>query len=674
MLELKKISHAYLVGGESLTILNEVNLAVKEGEMVAIQGPSGSGKSTLLYLIGCLQKVQRGQLILDGIDASTLDEESLALFRNQKIGFIFQQFHLLPKATVLENILLPAIYPSETAVVGPIQEKKAKDLATLVGLGDRLGHRPNQLSGGQQQRVAIARALMNDPALILADEPTGNLDSKSSAQIMDLLRELNSQGRTIVLITHDGEVAKKCGTIHHIRDGKFISSEEGTPPPEPIRMARSAPWKNRKLRLSPAQFLKIARSQLPMAWDNLGRNKIRTLLTMLGITIGIAAVLSMVTLGQFTKWKILDSYAELGVNTLTFYGDRNWQLKATDIVPGVFSSFDWEKDIAPLTRIFPEISRMSPALNTWHGKAKFGGKSIDNDVRLVGVNQDALAIANRELLTGRNFSPYHVEQSSSVCIVGFEIAERLLANTSPLGQVLQVEQGESAFGCRIIGVLKSASSNKEWMKPNLQVYLPYTYFRQVVEGRWFTQISDVLIQLKPGSDVEKLGRSIRSFFELKYGKSGRFRVDSDSVLISQMKKFLTLFTLLLTFIALVSLAVGGIGITNMMLVSVSERFREIGLRKALGATPASIRIQFLLESVLTCGIGGLLGIIFGMAGYHAILFGAGKLIPKLGFTFLIDWMALTLSFTAIVLVGIFSGLFPAIKAERLQVIEALRSE
>lgn len=669
MLEIRNLSHSYSLGSERIKILSQVNFSLRSGQMAAIQGPSGSGKSTLLYLIGCLQKVQEGELLIDGQDVSALSEESLALFRNRKIGFIFQQFHLLPKATVLENILLPARYPSETAEVGPEQLRKARELAAIVGLGERLGHRPNQLSGGQQQRVAIARSLMNDPALILADEPTGNLDSKASAQIMELLKDLNRQGKTILLITHDTEVAEKCGNINHIRDGRFVDQPENLPAPE--KKSRAGAW--RELRLSPAQFFRLALSQAPMAWENLARNKMRSFLTMLGITIGIAAVLSMVTLGQFTKQKILDSYAELGVNTLYFYGYRNWELKATDVVPAYFNFFDWQRDIEPLKKIFPEIARMTPSQTGWDLKAKFGGKSLDEEVRMVGVNEHALPVMGRELLMGRNFSPYQVEMSSSVCIVGSEVAQRLLSNTTAIGQVLRLDQQESSFSCRVLGVMKPKDSKNEWSKPNLQIFVPHTFFTQT-QNKWNARIRNVIIQLKPGADVEKTGKAIRAFFELKYGKSGRFRVDNDSVLIAQMKRFLTLFTLLLTFIALVSLGVGGIGIANMMLVSVSERFREIGLRKALGATPASIRVQFLLESVMICAIGGMLGIVSGLAGYHAILFGASKLVPKLTFAFVVDWSAMALSVTAILIVGILSGLFPAVKAEKLQVIEALRSE
>jgi macrolide transport system ATP-binding/permease protein len=675
MIEASGIHHSYALGHEQLAILSDINLKVEAGEMVAIQGPSGSGKSTLLYLLGCLQKVQKGCLKIDGIDVSHLSEEALSLFRNRKLGFIFQQFHLLPKANVLENILLPARYPAEIASPGPAEVEKARSLAALFGLGDRLGHAPNQLSGGQQQRVAIARALMNDPPVLLADEPTGNLDSRSSAQILELLRDLNRQGRTVVIITHDPEVARKCDRIIHIRDG-HISSEErlaASRGEKPANAGGKAPLPRLRA-LSPRQALHLAARQLPLAWDNLNRNRVRSFLTMFGITIGIAAVLSMVTLGQFTKWKILDSYAELGVNTMAFYGYRNWELKAKDKTPTAFDSFDWDHDIVPLKRVFPQIVKVSPLNYAWGAKAQFGGMTLDTDIRLMGVNADGLPVMNRPFMLGRNFDPYQVETSSGVCVVGYEVAERLLKNTFPIGQVLYLNVDGMGAACRVIGVLKNFVSNKEWMKPNLQIYVPYTFLQSVVKSPWEQRIHNVYIQVKPGTDVERTGKGIRAFFEQKYGKAGRFRVDSDSVLVAQMKKFLTLFTVLLTLIALVSLAVGGIGITNMMLVSVSERYREIGLRKALGATPASVRVQFLTEAVVICTIGGLLGIFFGLASYHLAIWGATKLIPKLHFAWTFDWMAMLLSVTSILMVGVLSGLFPALKAEKLQVIDAIRAD
>ncbi len=309
----------------------------------------------------------------------------------------------------------------------------------------------------------------------------------------------------------------------------------------------------------------------------------------------------------------------------------------------------------------------------WDGKANYGGKIVDSDVRIMGVSSDGLRITNRKLILGAGLSPFHVEYRSAVCVIGFELYERLFSQVEPLGQILYVSQNESSFGCRIVGVLDSMTSNKSWSKPNLQVYVPYTFF-QTISSPWDRRIRHTMIQLKAGSNVEETGKSLKAFFNLKYGKSARFEVGSDSVLIAQMRKFLNLFSLLLAAIALVSLAVGGIGITNMMMVSVTERFKEIGIRKAFGATNFSIRVQYLVESVLICGFAGIAGLVIGFTLYQGAIYAATKLMSNLKFEWIIDWPALGISTISILIVGILSGLTPALKAERLQVIESLRSE
>ncbi|RZA07239.1 MAG: ATP-binding cassette domain-containing protein [Proteobacteria bacterium] len=679
MLEARGIRYSYRLGPERQTIVHDVSISVGDGEMVAIQGPSGSGKSTLLYLLGGLLKPDAGTVEIDGTEITRLPEDSLARFRNQNLGFVFQQFHLLPRASVLENILLPARYPAESAEPGPQDFARAKELAELVGLGHRLEHFPNQLSGGQQQRVAIARALMKNPRLILADEPTGNLDSKSAEQILGLLKDLNAKGHSIVIITHDSQVAARCERTVHIHDGRVLIPEGGEAAelaPKPPPAARAAASPSPIPRAAWGALLGLSWRQLPLAWDNLRRNRLRSFLTMLGIIIGIAAVLSMITLGNYAKEKILDSYATLGVNTMRFYGYRNWDLKATDIVPGVFTAFNLEKDINPLPKLFPAIRRLTPVFTTYEAKVSFGGRATEpNDGQLVGMNSQGLNITGRELLVGRGFSPYQVELGSSVCIIGYAVAEKLLQNTNPLGQVINVTFNKNRFACRVIGVLKSVSSNSSGReRTNGQVIIPSTLFPRVVKERWYARLDEVLIQTKPGTDLEKTGTGIQRFFEMKFGRSGRFRADADSVLVAQMNRFLTIFTLLLAAIALLSLAVGGIGIANMMLVSVNERFREIGLRKALGASPASIRAQLLTESILLCVVGGLLGIGLGFIGYQAILYAASRVIPNFQFAWVLNPTGLIVSAVAILTVGVLSGLFPALKAEKLQVIEALRSE
>ncbi len=670
LISARDLSLVYQKDAQSTRVLDEVDIEIHQGEMVAIQGPSGSGKSTLLYILGCLLQPTGGVIEIAGQDVSTLSGDELAKLRSQSLGFVFQQFHLLPKTDILDNVLMPAQYSERNFEEAP--RDRALKLIRALGLEDRVGHFPNQLSGGQQQRVAIARALINDPDIILADEPTGNLDSKTSKQILDLLRELNSKWhKTVVIITHDHEVASLCDRVLFMKDGKIQSSGSVEKQQRDL-VVRPKSKSTRPILSHLTPFLAI-QNFLPMAIRSLNRNRVRSTLTMLGVSVGIAAVLVLVTLGQFTKNRILAGYADLGVNTILFHGNRNWEQKATDLVPVSFQSFEWNRDLQPLKQLFPQIRRIAPILMGWKSAATFGGRIVDSDVRIIGTNSESLHITNRKMLYGRNFSPDEVDRKSSVCIIGFEIGQRLFSNLNPIGQALRLTLEDSPLGCNVIGVLESTTSNQDWMKPNLQIFIPYTIF-QGLRIDWASDIRRVLIQLEADSEIETTGGAIRTLFEQKYGPSGRFRVDSDSLLLAQMERFLNLFTVLLGSIAFVTLGVGGVGITNMMLVSVSERFREIGIRKAVGATDQAIRFQFLSEAVVICLLAGLLGLGVGFFLYEGAIWGASKFSSKLTFEWIFDEVALVLSFVSILAVGLLSGLFPALKAQNLQVIEALRSE
>ena len=361
-----------------------------------------------------------------------------------------------------------------------------------------------------------------------------------------------------------------------------------------------------------------------------------------------------------------------------FNGDPNWDLKAEDRVKTIFRSFTWESDVKPLPRIFPQINAISPMIPMWFPfTAQSGGKKIDQDVSIVGVNESALGMTGREMKEGIGFIPYHVERAEDVCVIGSDVASRLFGTRSPVGERIAIKDNWGRninLSCFILGVMTPYSSTRDRGNPNLAIYMPWTTVDRMVSEFWAKRMRVLLLNFEPGTDVVETGKAIQAFFERKYGNSGRFRVTAESLMITQMNKFLSLFTVMLAVIALVSLAVGGIGITNMMLVSVTERLKEIGLRKAVGATDRSIRIQFLTEAIVLCGFAGLIGMLIGFAIYQGVIFAATKFVKDLQFEWLFDGPAMALSSISILAVGILSGLIPAIRAEKLQVVEALRAE
>lgn len=678
VIDLRDIKLTYQLDGRPLQVLSDVNLQVRKGEMVGILGPSGSGKSTLLYILGCLLKPTSGTFLFAGHSVPELDNEKLAELRSRHIGFVFQQFHLLPRADVLENVLLPTRYLDSDLPTDP--SPKAKKLLDSVGLSSHIGHKPNQLSGGQQQRVAIARALMNDPMMILADEPTGNLDSKSAAQVLNLLRDIQKAGRTVVIITHDQEVAKFCDRVVTIRDGVMEGGMDGASPTVTMTSTLTTDQRSsfpeltgRTRKFDP---LKSLSGHVRSAWQNILRNKTRSFLNMLGVTIGIAAVLSTITLGSYTRTKILSTYESLGVNKLVIRAYPKWNMKAEDVNGAKFEGISQKNDLAPMRRLFPEIRLMSPVVKNYARNVDFGGRTFDQ-ARTIGVNAEYFSITNLKIANGKPLSPFHVSRNSAVCVIGHDVADRLFGKINPVRKIIQVNgDNDQKFTCMVIGVLQQIVSNEEWSNPNNLVIFPET-FLSLMSMSFYSKPYEVNLQLNtkiPGATIETLGEKIKQFFHLKYRGTAEVNVDSDQLLVAQMRKFLNLFSALLSGVALISLAVGGIGITNMMLVSVSERFKEIGLRKALGARDQELRMQFLVESVILCLLAGVAGVVSGVIGYHLMLYLASKLFTKIQFEWIFDFPAMLLSVACIFVVGVASGIIPALRAQKLEVVEALRSE
>ena len=643
-------------------LFESFNINIKEGDFIAIDGISGSGKSTLLYLMAGLLKSQKGQIIINGTAIDQLKDLDLSVLRNQCIGFVFQQFYLLHQLTALENILLPTFYTVEDKNQNHLKDH-ANHLADQLGIKDCLLRKPHQLSGGQNQRVAIARALINDPDILLIDEPTGNLDSISTQRVLELFQKLHLQGKSIILVTHEKNITpSKFSTL---KDGQLISKKTNKVIDKLPKKSLKDIKKNNYLGTT-----QVVLKTILLSLKSISKNKIRSLLTMLGVVIGVTAIFSMITLGNFTKSKLLDSYTDLGINTLTLMGDYNWP-KAINQINLPFRSFDWKTELLYLKQKFPGIYRTSPYLIDRELTVIFSGRSIEDTPTLIGVSKDGLHIIDRHLLKGVYINTHHVEGRHPVCVIGFEIGKRLFSNVSPIGQMLYLsKQDYNTFACRIIGLLENKISHSP-SNPNLEVYIPFTVF-QIFSSISKGQIKKAVIQVKEGRDIQKIGDAVQNFFENKY--DGTFYVGSESFLIEQAKKNLNLFSILLGMMALVFLLIGGISIANMMLVTVSEKFKEIGIRKAIGASNSSIRNQFLLESIILCSLAGIIGIILGIGIYQSVIYGASQFINDLEFQWIFDPIAFLLSFISTLVVGVLSGLFPAMKAEKLQVIDALRNE
>lgn len=668
LVEARELTFSYR--GSAQTVVKNLSLKIERGEFLSIQGPSGSGKSTLLYLLAGFLRPSGGHIFFDGQDLNSLDQEDTAIFRNRHMGFIFQQFHLMARKTVLENVLLSDLYPVEMERgAGEAHREEAILLLQRLGLGDKMNVSPNQLSGGQQQRVAIARALLHRPQVLFADEPTGNLDSKTGAEIFKILEELAGEGITVVLITHDEHLAQKTGRRIEMRDGEIVADERKRPIVRKERDEKPKAWS-----LSPPmrQMWKLTK----IAWGELQRNRSRSILTLLGILFGVAAVSSMISLGDFTKRNMIRSYQEMGVNTFGVNGYENWMTDAK-AKSAVFQGFQSHGDIDTLFRVFPDLNSWTPLFgsNTAGGiQVIYGGKYLDG-ASLTGMNEDGLRLMRLSLASGRNFHALQVDEARSVCLIGSDIRRQLFEHRSPLNEWITIRLDERYFSCQVIGALKPIeTAGSEAAYKNKQVYVPAPFFVMQATFWYNAALHSFLLESKPGVDIEKISKGVVKFFKNKYGDSGEFYESTNAAMISQMRKFLTLFTILLLFVATLSLVVGCIGVSNMMTVSVSERLSEFGLRKALGATDGSLRLQILYESSILCLFAGAAGVLTGFIFQQMAIYAASKLFPKLQYSWEFNFWAIAIAMAATFLAGYISGLSAAEKVERLSVAEVLRSE
>ncbi|MDD4980832.1 MAG: ABC transporter permease [Candidatus Omnitrophica bacterium] len=656
MIEVKGLYKTYQMGEAKVQALQGVSLKVSAGEFVAIMGPSGSGKSTLMHVLGLLDRADGGEYYLGKKKINALSDEELSAIRNRLAGFVFQQFHLLPRMTALENAELPLIYAGKRHL-----KEKAKEKITEVGLADRIDHRPNELSGGQQQRVAIARALVNDPLVIFADEPTGNLDSKSKEEIISILKGLNQQGKTVIVVTHENEIASHARRIIRMRDGRIISDEKSEVSPVAEQDSQAdqvidAVLSKHERKARETEFFDYVRQ----AASAMVSHKMRSFLSILGILIGVAAVIAMLALGTGAKQSIEKQLASLGSNLLVVRPGSP-KVHGVAMESGTFTRFTL-LDAVNIAKLTDTVKSVSPLVNG-KGQIVYMDKNWNTQVQGAGVEYAAMRAYSSEV--GRFFNEEEVRMRSKVAVLGTTVVRELFGDANPIGETIKI----NLINFKVIGVLASKGASA-FQDQDDTIIIPVTTAMFRVFGKEYVDI--IFIEAQGPDSIDAAQEEVSQLIIKQHRLSKKEAEDSFDIRnMSDIKKTLEATTktmsLLLGAIAAISLLVGGIGIMNIMLVSVSERTREIGLRKAIGATNKDIMVQFLIEAVLMSSLGGIAGILLGS--------GVSTLINLLaGWTVVVSGFSIILATTFSLGIGIVFGLWPAQKAAQLDPIEALRYE
>jgi len=765
-LELADITRTYELGDLRVPVLKGITLRIERGEYVALMGSSGSGKTTLMNILGCLDRPTSGNYLLLGHEAGRASADERAALRNRQLGFVFQSFHLLPRTSALENVQLPFEYADNPP--GDLHEQGvARDLLDRVGLGARLDHEPAQMSGGQQQRVAIARALVNAPPLLLADEPTGNLDSRTGLEILDLFDRLHAEGMTIVLVTHDPEVGARAGRVVRLRDG-LIESDTRNPPGRrspnpkpgatPVHPEESGPapdstpaWQSdpgettadttpqgssptptgaaRTPLTSPPP---VAAAGLPRRSAGLAlprglrtaarailRNKLRSGLTMLGIVIGVAAVIAMMEIGRGSNEAIQKTIASMGANNLliqpgaassggvTFGGGSGLTLTPRD-------SLELSRQVSTLAHVAPIVRARTQVI--------FQGRNWV-PVYIYGSTPEFLEVRDwTDLAEGEMFGEREVRNGSAVCVVGQTLVRELFRGESPVGREIRLQN----VPFRVIGVLRRKGANMTGVDQDDIVLAPWTTIKfrvsantlanvnqstatttdpaqrvnslsQLYPGTTplypipspvqqantpqpvrFTNIDQILVKVTSAAEVpdaiQQIKSVLRESHRLRTGQADDFNIRDMTEANKALTQTSEMMGTLLLSVALISLVVGGVGIMNIMLVSVTERTREIGIRMAVGARSGDILRQFLVEAVMLSCIGGIIGFLLGMGASLGVTALINSFTSGTKWPVVISLPAAGVAFLFAAAVGVFFGYYPARRASQLDPIDALRYE
>lgn len=652
LIELKHIRKSY-GGGDSpqVDVLRGVDLSIHAGEFVAIVGASGSGKSTLMNILGCLDRPTAGDYLFAGENVAHLDSDALAWLRREAFGFVFQGYHLIPSASAQENVEMPAIYAGISAAE---RHARARALLTRLGLADRTGNRPHQLSGGQQQRVSIARALMNGGHIILADEPTGALDSHSGAEVMRLLDELASQGHVVILITHDRDVAARANRIIEIRDGLIISDSADSTRHRPAS-ADSATLQAVDLRQRLAEgaehngaWKAELLDAVQAAWRVMWINRFRTALTLLGIIIGVASVVVMLAVGEGSKRQVMAQMGAFGSNILYLSGSSPNPRTPLGIVT--------LNDVAALATL-PQIKRIMP-VNGSDAGIRYG--NLDYLAYVGGNDVNFPQIFNWPVVEGSYFTEADERAGATVAVIGHRIREKLFKQVSPIGQYILIEN----VPFQVIGVLAEKGSSSGNKDSDDRVAIPYSAASVRLFGTYNPEY--VVIAAADARKVREAEHAIDQLMLRLHNGKRDYQLTNNAAMIQAEARTQNTLSLMLGSIAAISLLVGGIGVMNIMLMTVRERTREIGIRMATGARQRDILRQFLTEALMLSVVGGLCGI--GLA----LLVGGVLMLAKVAVQF--SLVAVLGAFGCALVTGVVFGFMPARKAARLDPVKALTSE
>jgi macrolide transport system ATP-binding/permease protein len=652
MISLKNISKIYGKGDIAVCALRDISLEIAQGEFVAIMGSSGSGKSTLLHILGFLDRPDSGVYNILDTDISRLSDDDLAYLRNSLVSFVFQQFHLLRRTSALENVELPLIYANKRGHI----ERALKTLKS-VGLANRARHAPNELSGGEQQRTAIARALVNDPMIIFADEPTGNLDTKSEEEIIRIIKDLNGQGKTIIMVTHENEIARHAKRIITMRDGRIISDEKKSPHDfQPEKKASVKDVLDRKgVNLKGVEFIEHVRQ----SFRAISSNKIRSLLSMLGILFGVGAVIAMLALGQGAQASIEERLKSLGSNLLSIQPGSG-RVRGVAQSSGSITRFT-PHDVSAIRKLKPMIEKASGYVS---GSAQVVYKDENWSTRVEGVGYDFGQMRAAVPEVGRWFIRDELTKRERVAILGFTVSNNLFGTKNPIGQTIKINR----INFRVIGIAPT-KGHSGWRDQDDIIYIPLTTAMYRLLGKHY--LDNVYAQVSDDVSIKEAQERIEELIVKRHrihkNPEDYFHIRDMSEIQEMLTSTTQTMSLLLGCIAAISLLVGGIGIMNIMLVSVTERTREIGLRKALGARPRDIMNQFLIESIVMTLSGGVIGIVLGILT-------AALLSALAGWATRVSISNIILAAGFSITVGIFFGLWPAKKASMLNPIEALRYE